>query len=50
VNGRAGLALRRAGRAVALVAAETVGTAADSRVGTLWIVLNPDKLLAWHRT
>ncbi|KFU82123.1 RNA polymerase sigma-70 factor, ECF subfamily [Amycolatopsis lurida] len=45
VNGRAGLALRRASRAVAVVAAETAG----SRVTALWIVLNPAKLGSWHR-
>ncbi|MEV6443071.1 hypothetical protein [Amycolatopsis sp. NPDC051716] len=45
VNGRAGLALRHASRAVAVVGAETAG----SRITTLWIVLNPAKLTAWHR-
>ncbi|MDS0134647.1 MULTISPECIES: hypothetical protein [unclassified Amycolatopsis] len=45
VNGRAGLALRHASRAVAVVGAETAG----SRVTTLWIVLNPAKLAGWHR-
>ncbi|UMP00974.1 hypothetical protein [Amycolatopsis sp. EV170708-02-1] len=45
VNGRAGLALRRASRAVAVVAAETAG----SKITTLWIVVNPAKLTGWHR-
>lgn len=45
VNGRAGLALRRAGRAVAVVAV----AAAGARVTDLWIVLNPAKLAGWHR-
>jgi cobalamin biosynthesis protein CbiG len=44
VNGRTGLALRRAGRALAVVAAEPAG----DRVGRLWIVLNPAKLARWH--
>ena len=42
VNGRAGIVLRRAGHAVAVIA---VG----DRVRTLWIVLNPAKLDGWHR-
>ena len=45
VNGRAGLALRRAGRAVAVVGVRTV----DAKVAVLWIVLNPAKLRGWHR-
>jgi RNA polymerase sigma-70 factor (ECF subfamily) len=45
VNGRSGLALRCASRAVAVVGAETAG----SKVTTLWIVLNPAKLGGWHR-
>ena len=45
VNGRTGLALRRTGRAVAVVA---VGVA-RSKVTTVWIVLNPAKLGGWHR-
>jgi hypothetical protein len=45
VNGRTGLAVRRAGRAVAVVGVETVG----SKVRVLWIVLNPAKLGGWHR-
>jgi ketosteroid isomerase-like protein len=45
VNGRAGLALRRAGRALAVVAVEAV----DTRIAALWIVLNPAKLRRWHR-
>jgi RNA polymerase sigma-70 factor (ECF subfamily) len=46
VNGCTGLALRRTGRAVAVVG---VGTAA-SKVAELWIVLNPAKLGGWHRS
>jgi hypothetical protein len=45
VNGRAGLALRRAGRVVAVAGVQTAGT----KVGALWIVLNPAKLRHWHR-
>ncbi|MEV4143591.1 hypothetical protein AB0J40_07970 [Amycolatopsis sp. NPDC049691] len=45
VNGRAGLALRHASRAVAVVGAETAG----AEITTLWIVLNPAKLSGWHR-
>lgn len=45
VNGRAGLALRRAGHAVAVVGVE----AAEGKVIALWIVLNPAKLRGWHR-
>ena len=45
VNGRAGLALRRDGTTLAVIA---VGTEAD-RITALWIVLNPAKLHPWHR-
>ncbi|MGW3811194.1 siderophore-interacting protein [Micromonospora sp. NPDC005113] len=45
VNGRAGLALRRSGQAIAVVGVKT----ADARVAVLWIVLNPAKLSGWHR-
>jgi RNA polymerase sigma-70 factor (ECF subfamily) len=45
VNGRAGLALRRAGRAIAVVGVQ----ATDTKVTVLWIVLNPAKLRGWHR-
>lgn len=45
VNGRAGLALRRGGRAVAVVAVRVAGAS----VAVLWIVLNPAKLIGWHR-
>lgn len=45
VNGRTGLALRRAGQAVAVVSLSVAGT----RVTAVWIVLNPDKLQRWHR-
>jgi RNA polymerase sigma-70 factor (ECF subfamily) len=44
VNGRTGLALRRGGQAVAVIA---VSVAAE-QVAALWIVLNPDKLRGWH--
>ena len=44
VNGHAGLALRRVGRAVAVAALQT----ADSKVTAVWIVLNPEKLRRWH--
>lgn len=46
VNGRAGLAVRDAGRAVAVVAFDTAGTG----ITGLWIVLNPAKLHRWHST
>ncbi len=45
VNGRAGLALRRDGRAVAVAGVTVVGL----KVAILWIVLNPAKLHGWHR-
>jgi hypothetical protein len=45
VNGRPGLALRRDGRAVAVVAVKVAG----GRVAAVWIVLNPAKLRGWHR-
>ncbi|MBB2940384.1 RNA polymerase sigma-70 factor (ECF subfamily) [Actinoplanes lutulentus] len=45
VNGQAGLALRRAGRAVAVVAV----TSAGERIAALWMVLHPIKLTGWHR-
>jgi cobalamin biosynthesis protein CbiG len=45
VNGRAGLVLRRAGRATAVVAVRVAGAG----VADLWIVLNPAKLHGWHR-
>jgi hypothetical protein len=43
VNGRAGLALRRAGQANAVVTVKV----ADGRVAVVWIVLNPAKLRGW---
>jgi SnoaL-like domain len=45
VNGRAGLALRRGGQAIAVVAVQAAGT----KVTMLWIVLSPAKLRGWHR-
>ena len=44
VNGGAGLALRRAGRAVAVVAVGTTG----ARVASLWVVLSPAKVRRWN--
>ncbi|GIF71813.1 siderophore-interacting protein [Asanoa siamensis] len=44
VNGRAGLALRRGGRAVALVAVTIVETG----VLLVWVVLSPPKLRRWQ--
>src|SRR3954452_2217213 len=45
VNGRAGLALRRAGQAVAVVGV----TANEGKILILWIVLTPPKLHRCHR-
>jgi len=45
VNGRTGLALRRAGRVVAVIAVEEL----EDRAAVLWIVLNPVKLRSWNR-
>jgi RNA polymerase sigma-70 factor (ECF subfamily) len=45
VNGRTGLVLRQAGRAVAAVGVSVAG----AEITAVWIVLNPDKLLRWHR-
>jgi len=45
VNGRTGLALRRAGRVVAVAGVGTAGR----KVTAVWIVLNPAKLGSWHR-
>ena len=45
VNGRTGLALRRAGRADAVASV----VVADAKVAVVWIVLNPAKLSGWHR-
>ncbi|MCA2219715.1 sigma factor [Nonomuraea aurantiaca] len=45
VNGRTGLVLRRAGRAVAVAGVSVAG----AEVTAVWIVLNPDKLQRWHR-
>ena len=45
VNGRAGLVLRRDGTAMAVVSFSVENV----KVVQLWIVLNPDKLHAWHR-
>jgi hypothetical protein len=43
VNGRTGLALRRAGQAVAVVAVTVTGI----KIAIVWIVLNPAKLTSW---
>jgi RNA polymerase sigma-70 factor (ECF subfamily) len=45
VNGRAGLAVRRAGRATAVI-----GFRVAEKITVLWVVLNPLKLQGWHRT
>ncbi len=45
VNGRAGLTLRRAGRAAAVVSVSIAG----DEITAVWVVLNPDKLHGWHR-
>ncbi|MGW4967983.1 hypothetical protein ACWEPL_63150 [Nonomuraea sp. NPDC004186] len=45
VNGRTGLVLRQAGRAVAVVGVSV----AEAEITAVWIVLNPDKLQRWHR-
>jgi RNA polymerase sigma-70 factor (ECF subfamily) len=45
VNGRTGLVLRRAGRAVAVAGVSVAG----AEITAVWIVLNPDKLQRWHR-
>ncbi|MEV1249717.1 hypothetical protein ACIBO2_35985 [Nonomuraea sp. NPDC050022] len=45
VNGRTGLVLRQAGRAVAVANVSVAG----AEVTAVWIVLNPDKLQRWHR-
>ncbi|MFI7108188.1 sigma factor [Nonomuraea sp. NPDC050227] len=44
VNGRTGLVLRRAGKAVAVVSVSVAG----AEVTAVWIILNPDKLQHWH--
>jgi RNA polymerase sigma-70 factor (ECF subfamily) len=46
VNDRAGLVLRRAGQAIAVVSLSVAG----AMVTAVWVVLNPDKLQSWHRT
>ncbi len=45
VNGRTGLVLRQAARAVAVISISV----AAAQVTAVWIVLNPDKLEGWHR-
>jgi hypothetical protein len=45
VNGGEGPVLRRAGRAVAVAGLNIHG----AKVTTVWVVLNPAKLLRWHR-
>ncbi|MBE1583056.1 sigma factor [Nonomuraea angiospora] len=45
VNGRTGLVLRQAGRAVAVAGVSVAG----AEITAVWIVLNPDKLQRWHR-
>jgi hypothetical protein len=46
VNGHPGLALRRGGYAVAVVAVQPT----ETHVLALWIVVSPAKLTRWHRT
>jgi len=46
VNGQPGLALRRAGLAIAVAGVTVAGT----KVAVLWVVLNPAKLRGWHRS
>lgn len=46
VNGRPGVVVRAGGVARAVIVVE-VGPAQVSRI---WLVLNPDKLVRWHRT
>jgi RNA polymerase sigma-70 factor, ECF subfamily len=43
VNGRAGLTIRHAGKAVAVVGVSSTG----AEVTVVWIVLNPEKLQGW---
>jgi RNA polymerase sigma-70 factor (ECF subfamily) len=45
VNGRAGLALRQDGQALAVVSVSVT----REHVTAVWITLNPDKLRSWHR-
>lgn len=45
VNGSTGLALRRDGRAMGVIAVHTT----DTHAAVLWIVLNPAKLHGWDR-
>ncbi|MEV0232820.1 hypothetical protein [Nonomuraea sp. NPDC050786] len=44
VNGRTGLVLRRAGKAVAVASVSVAG----AEVTAVWIILNPDKLQHWR--
>lgn len=46
INGESGLVLRRAGRALAVIAV----TCDQDTVTALWVVLNPDKLRGWSST
>ena len=45
VNGRPGLVVRVGGRARGVIAL----TLGSSGVTAIWLVLNPDKLVRWHR-
>jgi RNA polymerase sigma-70 factor (ECF subfamily) len=45
VNGQPGLALRRAGQAIAVIGVTVI----DAKAAILWVVLNPAKLRGWHR-
>jgi RNA polymerase sigma-70 factor (ECF subfamily) len=44
VNGCTGLAVRRAGRAIAVLAFRV-----PDKITDVWVVLNPAKLQGWHR-
>jgi RNA polymerase sigma-70 factor (ECF subfamily) len=44
VNGCTGLAVRRAGRAIAVL-----GFRVPDKITDVWVVLNPAKLQGWHR-
>ncbi|MFI6677211.1 nuclear transport factor 2 family protein [Kribbella sp. NPDC050470] len=45
VNGQAGVVLRRAEQAVAVISLSVAGAEATA----VWVVLNPEKLRSWHR-
>jgi RNA polymerase sigma-70 factor, ECF subfamily len=45
VNGRAGIVLRRAGDAQAVISLSVT----EAKIAAVWIVVNPDKLRPWRR-